>query len=201
MKALPETVRLVTIRFFAAWLWLGIVAAAQPDSSHASAQSEQAAIARVGLPTRAAIASGEYTCSPAHVEIVRERQQRIAAAASVEEARELAIVPARAARRAVAVAATVAPWSRALADARERLDGFETRIDATSTQTGVAAEFGRLVDVDYSQGELLQVADLDAGPSVRGPGRCYYSTGEIIAIVFGFILFIVPGVILLFVLC
>ena len=51
-------------------------------------------------------------------------------------------------------------------------------------------------------GNLVQVADLEVGNAdVSGPGGCHYSTGEIVAIVIGFILFIIPGIMLLFVLC
>ena len=175
--------------------------AASAGAGHASLESEQAALADVGIPTRASIASGEYTCTPAHVEVMQARRQRIAEAATVEEARELAVAPVRAARGAVTIASTVVPWSRTLADARQQLNGFEARVADSMTPQQVAAEFGNLVTID-SNAELIQVADLQVpGARVRGPGRCYYTTGEIIAIVFGFILFIVPGVILLFVLC
>ncbi|HYC01419.1 MAG TPA: hypothetical protein VEC57_19960 [Candidatus Limnocylindrales bacterium] len=200
MKAIVINFRLHGFPFLVTALLAAGAVPATTSSSHASIEGERAAMDKIQVPTRASIGSGEYTCAPAHVELMKERQHRIAEAATVEEARALAIGPARAARTAVAVAGTVVPWSKALADAGQRLEGFEDRIQRSSTQREVAVEFGRLVDVD-SRGELIQLADLDAGPSVRGPGRCYYTTGEIIAIVFGFILFIVPGVVLLFVLC
>jgi hypothetical protein len=75
-------------------------------------------------------------------------------------------------------------------------------VQESESLAAVADEFGSLLDLQMRSGELLQVADLEVGEAnVSGPGKCHYSVGEIVAIVIGFILFIIPGSILLFVLC
>ena len=110
---------------------------------------------------------------------------RIAAAPSLEHARALALAPTRGAHLALAQARRIAPWTQSLRDADERLTGYEARITAAPSQEAVAAELATLAGVR---------ADL-------GDGGCSYSTGEVIATVLGFILGIIPGIILLFLLC
>lgn len=156
----------------------------------------------VRIPTIADFSDGSFPCEVPHLSMLSERRQAIADAPTVEEARKLALSPARAARRALQVAVLIAPSSEKITSAKARLEGFEDRVEASETPSAVAGEFGHLLDLDMRSGNLVQVADLDVGnASVRGPGRCHYSTGEIVAIVFGFILFIIPGIILLIVLC
>ncbi len=111
--------------------------------------------------------------------------ERIAAAPSVDAARALALEPTRGAHLALAQARRVSPWTESLQDASERLSAHEARITAAPTQQAVAAELATLAPIH---------ADL-------GDGGCSYSTGEIVATVIGFILGIIPGIILLFLLC
>ena len=168
----------------------------------ASTNGPEPSLASVTVPSASDFVNGSFTCTARQFTVLSERQQRIADAPTVEEARDLALTPARAARRALQVAGLVAPSSEKLTQARERLEGFEARVEVSETPAAVAGEFGRLLDMDMRNGELVQVADLEVGhANVRGPGQCHYTTGEIVAIVFGFILFIIPGIILLFVLC
>lgn len=130
--------------------------------------------------------ANDGACAPAPVR--NEAQaliDRIAAAPSVEDARALALEPTRAAHRALAQARRLSPRTESLRDADERLSGYQARIAAAPSQEAVAAELATLSRVK---------ADL-------GDGGCSYSTGEIIATVLGFILGIIPGIILLFLLC
>ncbi|MFN2425245.1 MAG: hypothetical protein ABR587_02215 [Candidatus Binatia bacterium] len=168
----------------------------------ASTGGIEPSLPKVDAPSAGDFIDGSYTCTIPQLAVVSERRQRIADAETVEEARALALNPARAARKALQFAALVAPSSADLAAARDRIEGFEGRVEQSGTPADVAGEFDRLLSQDMLSGELIQVADLNVGQAqVRGPGRCHYTTGEIVAIVFGFILFVIPGIILLFVLC
>ena len=168
----------------------------------ASTGAPEPSLALATAPSIRDLSSGNFTCTIQHLAVASERQQRIADAATVEEARELAVAPVRAARRALEVAALVVPSSQKMDTASAKLEGFEERVRQQETPAAVAGEFGRLLNANMESGELVQVADLEAGHvNVHGPGGCHYSTGEIIAIVFGFILFIIPGIVLLIVLC
>ena len=130
--------------------------------------------------------ASDSSCPPA---LARSEAQalidRVAVAPSVEDARALALEPTRGAHLALAHARRLSPWTASLREAEQRLAGYEARIGAAPSQTAVAAELATLARVR---------ADL-------GDGGCSYSTGEIIATVLGFILGIIPGIILLFLLC
>ena len=168
----------------------------------ASAAGLESSLSQVTIPSTRDFANGSFPCKTEHLAVVTERRQHIAEAATVEEARDLALTPARAARRALQLAGMVAPSSEKLSEARARLEGFEARVQESETPAAVADEFGRLLDLQMRDGNLVQIADLQVEDAdVDGPGGCHYSTGEIVAIVIGFILFIIPGIILLFVLC
>lgn len=168
----------------------------------ASTSDLEPSLAKAKAPTIAELSSGDFTCTIQHLAVANERQQRIAGAATLEEARDLALGPVHAAKRALQLAVLVAPSSPKLEAAREKLDGFEARVQQQDTPSAVAGEFGRLLNNDMDSGNLVQVADLNVhNANVRGPGGCHYTTGEIVAVVFGFILFIIPGIVLLIVLC
>jgi hypothetical protein len=163
--------------------------------------------AAVRPPTAAALADGSYTCTAAHANLLDGQIRRISAAPSVVEARRLAVGPVVVARRAVAVARLIAPGSDSLGEAHDRLEAFERQAEQSASPAEVAARFAELIDSDAaSVDEPIQLAallpDLEVeNAKIHGPGNCDYSTGDIIAIVIGFILFIIPGIILLFVLC
>jgi len=201
MKPHPSTPVLRHVATIVPALALLAALAAAP-SAHASPTATEPSLALVTPPSAADFEDGSFTCTPEHLAVVREHRERIAAAPTVEEARRLALRPAQAARHALRVAGLVAPSSERLSDARGRLEGFEDRVQEADSPAAVAGEFDRLLGADLHGGDFVQVADLNVGgASVRGPGECHYSTGEIIAIVIGFLLFIIPGIILLFVLC
>ena len=157
---------------------------------------------------RAALAA----CAPAelHDAVLRgltesdALSRSIAFARNVEEARELALAPVHTASTALDGAAALVPWSDGgLGRARARLASYQRAVTDASDPAAVAREYDRLM---HTRGEGLdgvKVADL-GGPAADvhvGDVGCDYSTGEIIAIVIGFILAIIPGIILLIVLC
>ena len=134
-------------------------------------------------------------CDVDHRAELLERRDRIAAAPTLSEARDLAVSDSRRARRALAAARGLAPFSSGIADAHERLLAYETRVRRAGSSAEVADEFAGLV----------QVASLGGGTGFHidhdHHHGCDFSTGEIIAIVLGFLLGIIPGIILLILLC
>jgi hypothetical protein len=173
-------------------LWLGLVlvlcvsmpagAALPPAAAPPEAPTgTEKLLGALGLP--------DCACEIDVAELQRYRDL-VAAAASAEEARELATRPSSLARRALGAARRLAPWSGNLRDAHGKLLGYEGRVAKALTPEEAAQEFGKLVQLAGN------------GVSVGGnSGRCHYDTTEIIAIVLGFIFFIIPGIILLIVFC
>jgi hypothetical protein len=127
-------------------------------------------------------------CEEEQLELARYRDL-VAAAASVEEAREKATQPSRLARRALAFAGFVRRDADSIEATRARLLAYEERVARAPTAAAAADEFEGLVRV--------------AGGDVKvgGSGGCNYNGTEIVAIVFGFLFFIIPGIILLIVFC
>jgi hypothetical protein len=137
----------------------------------------------------------------------------IRAAASLDEARALATGPTSRARTALAQARWLIPGTHSdLDDAYERLVAYESRVESADTPEVVAAELedmlleraarGRHVESGTS-GHASAFASVspDADIHVDLDDGCDYTSGEIAAIVLGFVLGIIPGIILLFVLC
>lgn len=104
---------------------------------------------------------------------------KLEGASSVEEAQQLAMEEVKPARGVLAKASKLAPKDEGLADARARLVEFEAGIDGASSKHEIASTFR----------------------SLHTAGGCSMSVGEVIATVLGFILGIIPGVILLILLC
>ncbi|MBD3241486.1 MAG: hypothetical protein GF331_12930 [Chitinivibrionales bacterium] len=144
-------------------------------------------------------------------EVLQRVHDKIAAAQDVQEARKRALAPTRPARAALAKARWLAPWSDDLKDARKRLEDYEQRVREASDPEAVASEFANLVQLASADqpGSFVVPGAALANDGETGwngwdeenNGGCDYSTGEIIAIVIGFILAIIPGIILLIVLC
>lgn len=127
-------------------------------------------------------------CAAGHPE-VEALALRIASSANVEEARELALEDTWLAQSALRRARWLAPGSDSIRAAGDRLDGYETRVMAAADPEEVAQQFASLMhnnNVDV---------DLDT------PAKCHYTTGDIIVIILGLLLGIIPGLILLVVLC
>jgi hypothetical protein len=125
-------------------------------------------------------------CEDEILELERYRDL-VAAAATVEEAREKAAWPSRLARRALALTGFVRPDDERIDAIRARLEAYEERVRAAESTRAAADEFEGLVQ-------------LAGSGDVKAAG-CSYDGTEIIAIIFGFLLFIIPGIILLFVFC
>jgi len=156
-------------------------------------------------------------CVPsAAKDILRSYGLRIAAAPTVEEARELILSQTRLAATALSTASWVVPFSPSVQEARDKIERFERRVYAANTQTEVARDFSEFLGVpaepDSSRvvagsGDspiLLAETDLNqSAVSVHGGGGggCDYTTGEIIIIVLGFLLLIIPGIIFLIIFC
>lgn len=120
-------------------------------------------------------------------------QHEIAAADTINHARSLALAPTDDAIDALKNARTIMPFSDDLQSAEARLSDARARILLASSQEQVADEFS---------GMMLAGLDDDSIAKVDvGKADCNYSTGETIAIVIGLILGIIPGLILLVVLC
>ena len=155
--------------------------AALPPASEPAPAGAEKVLGALGVP--------DCACEIDVAELQRYRDL-VAAATSAEEARALATRPSHLARRALGVAQRLAPWSGSLRDAHGKLLGYEGRVADAQTPAEVAREFEGLVRLAGN------------GVTVGGnSGRCHYTTTEIIAIVLGFIFFIIPGIILLIVFC
>ena len=142
----------------------------------------------VSSPARAGDVCLPGSADASTVEALRER---IAGAATLAEARALALEPVAATRDALGRARWLAPGSDALARAEASIDRYAEHVAGAGSQAEVADAFASLV----------RPADgADVG-TISGLSGCHYSTGETIAIVLGFILGIIPGIILLFLLC
>jgi capsular polysaccharide biosynthesis protein len=101
---------------------------------------------------------------------------------SVEQAQELAIAKISLTERAVRQAVKIVPNDVELLEHQHQLQAFRAGVEDARTQEQVAQRFSTL------QGQQMG-------------GSCHFSTGEVIAIVLGFILGIIPGIILLILLC
>ncbi|MEQ1559665.1 MAG: hypothetical protein ABL933_12105 [Methyloglobulus sp.] len=120
-------------------------------------------------------------------------KKEIAAADTVSQARTMALAPTDGAIDALKNARTIMPFSDDLRSAETRLSDARSRIIVASSQAEVADEFS---------GMMLAGLDNDSAARVSAGGSsCSYSTGETIAIVIGLILGIIPGLILLVLLC
>jgi hypothetical protein len=155
--------------------------AARPPADAPPPAAAEKLLGALGVP--------DCACEIDVAELQRYRDL-VAAASSAEEARVLATRPSGLARRALGAAQRFAPWSQSVRDARRELLGYEDRVAKAQTPAEAAREFEGLVRLAGN------------GVSIGGnSGRCNYTTAEIIAIILGFILFIIPGIILLILFC
>lgn len=124
---------------------------------------------------------------------LNQLKKEITAADTLGHARKIALAPTDEAIEALKNARNIMPFSDVLRSAETRLSNARSRILVASSQSQVADEF---------DGMMLAGLDDDSVARVSaGGGSCSYSTGETIAIVIGLILGIIPGLILLVVLC
>lgn len=120
-------------------------------------------------------------------------KQEITAADTPGHAREMALAPTDEAIEALNNARTIMPFSDDLRSAESRLSDARSRILMASSQAQVADEFSGMMLAGLDNDSLARAS--------AGDVSCSYSTGETIAIVVGLILGIIPGLILLVVLC
>jgi hypothetical protein len=106
---------------------------------------------------------------------------RLASSGTTEEARDRALAKIRLGHKAIDKAARILPGEVAgIAEATARLDALEAGVRAADTPAGVAAEFDRLGANAVS---------------------CDYTTVEVVVIVIGFVLGIIPGILFLILFC
>lgn len=142
---------------------------------------------------RVSLIAAACSCGPEQYSELTRLHNKIADARSLSEAQDLALTPMAEAIGAVKNARSIAPFSDDLSSAETRLTDMYSRIEAAETPRQVADEFS---------GMMLAKLDSDKAASLKlGKASCEYSTGEIIAIVVGLILGIIPGLIMLVVLC
>ena len=111
-------------------------------------------------------------------------RDRIAAAKTPEAAKEMAYTETRLGHQAIARAAHVLPHSADLADAEARLDTFDAGVGASTSQAQVAGQLDSLMATQAMDG-----------------GHCEYTPSEVVIIVIGFLLGILPGILFLFLFC
>ena len=141
----------------------------------------------IAAPARA----NQGSCTPAEAHLQANAWvTRIAAAPTLDEARSIALQPTQGVHFALAQAQRIAPWTDSLAEADGELMAYESRVNAATTQQEIA-----------DQATVFAVGAPGGVKADVGAGGCGYSTGEVIAIVIGFVLGIIPGIILMFLLC
>jgi len=151
-------------------------------------------------------------CVPdAAKDVLRAYRERIVSAPTVEEARALVFSQTRLVHAALNTAAWVLPFSDSVREAREKIETLESRVYAATTQTEVADDVSDLVAPKAREAALsdaashMVLAGVDLNESAvrtgKGGGGCDYTTGEIVIIVLGFLLFIIPGIIFLIIFC
>ncbi len=153
-----------------------------------------AVVATLGLCPSEGAARGLPSTWVVDREALVAEYRRILETPDVDAARTLAIENSSVARGVLERALWLVPGSESLSRAHARIEAYEKRIVQSESVLDVADEFASFVQI-ASSGQIM--ADVDVGTG----GKCHYSTGEIIAIVLGFILGILPGIILLVLLC
>jgi hypothetical protein len=144
-------------------------------------------------PLAADISEGVCASSKEVPPEITQLRDNIAGAKSIDEARTLALAPTDSALGALKNARTLMPFSEDLQTAETRLTDARHRIETADTPKQAADEFS---------GMMVAWLDDDRPAHVKvGKASCNYSTGESIAIVLGLILGIIPGLILLVLLC
>lgn len=155
-------------------------------------------------------------CVPeAAKQVLESYRSQILNAPTLDEARSLVLEQTRLARAALSTASWLLPHSNSVRVARETIEALEARVYAANTQREVADDFAALVAPQATanasvapgatMGAPMVLADVDLNKSAvkvhAGKGGCDYTTGEVIIIFLGFLLFIIPGIIFLILFC
>ena len=147
---------------------------------------------------------------PAAHDVLRSYSQSIDTAPSVDAARALVLEQTALARRALRTASWLLPFSDTIADLQRDLDTLEHRVFAAATQTEVASDFLDALAVPAEQSGyetseepvmLASTALVQSAVTIGDGGGCNYTVVEILIIIIGFLLFIIPGIIFLILLC
>jgi hypothetical protein len=181
--------------------WIVLAAGLWLTAAHAGASPPPAA-----ADLRSALAA--TGCASAGGANLVAARDAISASSDLAAAQRIALSYSRPARGALARARWLVPWSD-LGSAEDRLRAYEAAVLAGPDPAAVAVAFAGLVRIP-APGPALTADWLPGSDGLFAPGPrfdlgdddgCDFSTGEIIAIVLGFILGIIPGIILLILLC
>ncbi|MBI3785972.1 MAG: hypothetical protein HY270_21480 [Deltaproteobacteria bacterium] len=159
------------------------------------------------------------SCVPlAAKDVLQSYELSILNAPTVEEARQLILSQTGRARTVLSTASWLLPFSSSVREARDKIAELEQRVYAANTQTEVANDFSdflavpsdaersNIVDHNATDSSLMVLAENNLDhPAVHvdtgGGHGCNYTNGEVIIIVIGFVLGIIPGIIFLFIFC
>lgn len=200
--------------------WRGFVVAFAVFTMSAAVTPVSAMKTEFGPTTESALieqAIGGNCVPSAAKDALRSYQLKIANARTVEEARDLILSQTRLARKALSTASWLLPHSSSVRKAREKIGTLENRVYAANSQTDVARDFSeflalpvepeeaKLADQDGTDSSPIVLAETDLNESAvqvsSGGHGCNYTTGEVIIICLGFLLFIIPGIIFLIIFC
>ncbi len=130
---------------------------------------------------------------PGQYQELSQLKNEIIAADTLTRARTIALAPTNDAVNALKNARRIMPFSDDLRSAETRLHEARSHILVASSQEQVADVFDGMMLAGLDDDRLAKAS--------AGEKSCDYSTGETIAIVIGLILGIIPGLILLALLC
>src|SRR5204862_536286 len=108
--------------------------------------------------------------------------QKLAEAPTLDDAQDKALDKIALTRKVVALADKQVHGDPAIAEATQKLDALDARVRAAGSQQQVSLAFSQLAE------DRMQAS-------------CSYTGVEILLIIIGFIFFIIPGIILLFLFC
>lgn len=134
-----------------------------------------------GLPELSGTAAVDCPCQADRAKLEAFRDE-LANAKTPEEAKSMALRKVDVGHKAIKQAAKVMPGQNSIVEADAKLTAFEDSIAQAGTQQEVADRFDGLM----------------ARPTGVG---CQYDTVEILVIVIGFLLGVIPGIIFLFLFC
>jgi hypothetical protein len=132
------------------------------------------------------VAAQLANASPCLCEAERARfdafAQKLADAPTLDDAQDKALSKIALTRKVVALADKQVHGDPAIAEATQKLDALDAQVRAATSQQGVSLVFSQLAQ------DHMAVS-------------CSYTTTEILLIILGFIFFLIPGIIMLFLFC
>ena len=108
--------------------------------------------------------------------------QKLADAPTLDDAQDKALSKIALVRKAVAIGDKQFHGDPAIAEATEKVDALEARVRSAENQQQVSLAFSQLAQ------DRMKVG-------------CDYTTTEILLIIIGLLLFVIPGIIMLFLFC